>query len=78
MVIYYYISNQERGKQPKLKTTTETETMTNETRRRIEQALNETKQKLNKELAYREDLQHDDMVSFYMNHIASLESRLSK
>lgn len=36
-------------------------------------AINETQRLLNKELSYREDLQKQDMVDFYRNHIAKLQ-----
>ena len=51
--------------------------MTGEYRRRTIEALNETRSKLNKELAYSEDLQHKDMIEFYQGHIAKLEDWLA-
>ena len=51
--------------------------MTDERRKRVASALNETREKLSKELRYSEDLQHKDMVEFYRNHIAKLEAYLA-
>ena len=50
--------------------------LTDEHRRRIIQAMVETQEKLNKELAYSEDLQHKDMVEFYTSHIEKLANML--
>ena len=46
--------------------------------RRIAQALTETQELLEKELAYSEDLQHKDMIDFYTNHIEKLTQMLAK
>jgi hypothetical protein len=51
--------------------------MEGEYRRRTVEALNDTREKLAKELSYSKDLQHKDMVEFYNNHIAKLESWLA-
>jgi hypothetical protein len=51
--------------------------LTSERRRRIVEAMIETQGKLDKELAYSEDLQHKDEIKFYRNHIAKLIKMLS-
>jgi hypothetical protein len=51
--------------------------LTQERRNRITSALIETAEKLDKELGYSEDLQHKDMITFYQNHIAKLQSYLA-
>ena len=50
--------------------------LTNERTRRIVEAMIEAQGKLDKELAYSEDLQKKDMIEFYHNHIAKLEGFL--
>ena len=51
--------------------------MEGEYRRRTIEALNETREKLAKELSYSEDLQHADVIKFYQSHIAKLEGWLA-
>lgn len=51
--------------------------LTNERTRRIVESIIEAQGKLNKELAYSEDLQKKNMIEFYRNHIAKLEGLLS-
>lgn len=46
--------------------------LTPERKRRIEQAMIETQNKLDKELTYSEDLQHKDMIQSYQEHIEYL------
>jgi hypothetical protein len=51
--------------------------LTSEQTNRVQQSIQETQQKLDKELAYRADLQDEKMVTFYRAHIAKLESMLA-
>lgn len=51
--------------------------LTPERRQRILSAMVETQDKLDKELAYSEDLQHKDTIDFYRSHIAKLENFLA-
>lgn len=51
--------------------------LTDERRKRIIEAQNETQRKLDRELSYSDDLQHKDMIAFYRDHIARLASMLS-
>lgn len=46
-------------------------------RKRIEKALEETKQLLAKELRYSPDLQKQDRIEFYNSHIVKLENYLT-
>lgn len=50
--------------------------LTDERKRRIVQALIETQDKLDKELAYSKDLQKADTVAFYRSHIDKLTRML--
>ena len=45
---------------------------------RLRQAIKETQDLLNKELAYSKDLQIEGKISFYTGHIAKLELMLIK
>ncbi len=51
--------------------------LTEERTSRIVDAMSETQSKLDKELAYSEDLQNKDEIERYRNHIAYLEDMLS-
>ena len=51
--------------------------LTPERTRRIVGAMIETQDKLDKEMAYSEDLRHQDRIEFYRAHIAKLEGMLS-
>ena len=51
--------------------------LTDERKGRITQALIETQDKLDKELAYSEDLQKAETVAFYRSHIKRLAAMLS-
>jgi hypothetical protein len=44
---------------------------------RINQALNETRDALAREMAYRFDLRNMEMIDFYIHHIAKLEAMLA-
>jgi hypothetical protein len=44
---------------------------------RINQALNETRDALDREMAYRSDLRNMEMIGFYTHHIAKLEAMLA-
>lgn len=45
--------------------------------RSINQALNETRDALAREMAYRSDLRNIEMIDFYTHHIAKLEAMLA-
>ena len=44
---------------------------------RIKHALNETRDALAREMAYRPDLRNIEMIDFYTHHIAKLEAMLA-
>lgn len=51
--------------------------LTSERTRRIVDAMIETQRKMDKEMAYSEDLRNHSTIAFYRTHIAKLEAMLA-
>ena len=51
--------------------------LTNDQRRRVYEAIDETEKHLNRELSYSEQFQKKDMVNFYRNHLEKLNNMLA-